>query len=90
MAKKKYLIIGQGIAGSVLALEMYHRKMDFVVVDQPKLSSSSKIAAGVVNPVVLKRLKMVQGAENFFKGKVVGFDVFNNYKINAEYSFLVG
>ncbi len=65
MAKKKYLIIGQGIAGSVLALEMYHRKMDFVVVDQPKLSSSSKIAAGVVNPVVLKRLKMVQGAENF-------------------------
>lgn len=65
MAKKKYLIVGQGIAGSVLALEMLNRNLDFVVVDKPQLSSSSKIAAGIVNPIVLKRLKMVQGADQF-------------------------
>lgn len=63
MSKKKYLIIGQGIAGSVLALEMWSRKIDFLVIDQPSLSSSSKIAAGLVNPIVLKRFKMVKDAE---------------------------
>lgn len=67
MAKKKYLIIGQGIAGSALALQMLQRKMDFLILDQPNLSSSSKVAAGLVNPIVLKRLKMVQGAEKYLE-----------------------
>lgn len=67
MNKKKYLIVGQGIAGSVLALEMLKRNLDFVVMDNPQLSTSSKIAAGLVNPIVLKRLKMVKGAEDFLK-----------------------
>ncbi|MDA9234260.1 TonB-dependent receptor plug domain-containing protein [Polaribacter sp.] len=29
-------------------------------------------------------------SEDYFKGEVYGLDVFNNYKINKEYSFLVG
>ena len=70
---KNYIILGQGIAGSVLALEMIRRGLNFKVIDHPQLSSSSKIAAGLVNPIVLKRLKMVadaekhlQHAENFY------------------------
>ena len=29
-------------------------------------------------------------SEDYFKGEVYGLDVFNNYKINSKYSFLVG
>lgn len=67
MGEKKYIIVGQGIAGSVLALEMLNRNLDFLVLDKPEFSSSSKIAAGLVNPIVLKRLKMVQGADQFLE-----------------------
>lgn len=51
-----YLIIGQGIAGSVLALSLSRAGYSVYVIDQPQLSSSSKVAAGIWNPVVFKRL----------------------------------
>ena len=56
--KTETLIVGQGLAGSVLAnaLQALHR--DFLVLDNPLLSSSSKIAAGIWNPVVFKRMTL--------------------------------
>jgi len=54
--KKDIIIVGQGIAGSVLALELLNRKKSIVVIDKPQLSASSKVAAGIWNPVVFKRL----------------------------------
>lgn len=51
-----YLIIGQGIAGSVLALSLIRAGYSVYVIDQPQLSLSSKVAAGIWNPVVFKRL----------------------------------
>jgi glycine/D-amino acid oxidase-like deaminating enzyme len=52
----KALIIGQGIAGSVLALQMIERKWEVMVVNDPSLPSSSKHAAGLWNPVSFKRV----------------------------------
>ena len=60
------IIIGQGLAGTALGLKLYERNIPFHIYDQPHLSESSKIAAGLINPVVLKRLRWVKGAEHFF------------------------
>ena len=54
--EKKVLIVGLGIAGSVLAHTFRKRKIDFSVVDSPSASQSSRIAAGIWNPIVFKRM----------------------------------
>jgi glycine oxidase len=52
----RYIIVGQGIAGTVLAHTFLKHRTPFVIIDDPKLSQASKIAAGLYNPVVFKRL----------------------------------
>lgn len=61
----KTIVIGGGIAGSVLWLKLLERGIQPTLIDKPELSSSSRIAAGVINPVVLKRLKVVSWAADF-------------------------
>lgn len=51
-----FLIVGQGIAGSVLALQLIETGYTVCVIDKPELSSSSKVAAGIWNPIVFRRL----------------------------------
>lgn len=51
-----FVIIGQGIAGSVLSLSLIKGGYKILVIDSPNLSTSSKIAAGIWNPIVFKRL----------------------------------
>ena len=65
MRKTEYLIIGQGIAGTILSYRLKKAGKSFKVIDSPALSRSSRIAAGLANPVVLKRQKWVKGAERF-------------------------
>jgi glycine oxidase len=50
------LIIGQGIAGSVLALKLLERGRSVHVVDNSHASACSVIAAGVINPITGRRL----------------------------------
>ena len=57
-----YLIVGQGIAGTLFANELLHHERDFIVID-PNLHSASKVAAGMYNPVILKRFLAVWGAQ---------------------------
>jgi glycine oxidase len=54
MKEFEYLVVGQGIAGSVMSLELLKRGKKILVIDEPALSSSSKIAAGVYNPFNFK------------------------------------
>lgn len=51
-----YIIVGQGLAGSVLAQHLLIREKQVLVVDEGKENTSSKIAAGLCNPIVFKRL----------------------------------
>jgi glycine/D-amino acid oxidase-like deaminating enzyme len=51
-----FLIIGQGIAGSTLALTLIKAGYSVCVIDKPSLSTCSSVAAGIWNPVVFKRL----------------------------------
>src|SRR3989344_121074 len=57
MSKKvDYIIVGQGLAGSILALTLLQKGKSVMVIDDAKPNTASKIAAGLYNPVVFKRL----------------------------------
>lgn len=49
------LIVGQGLAGSLLAWEMLGRRMRVVLVDNGQ-QNASQVAAGLINPVTGQRL----------------------------------
>lgn len=51
-----FIIVGQGIAGTVLAHRLEEYKQRVVVISHPSLSASSAVAAGIWNPIVFKRL----------------------------------
>ncbi len=53
--KVDYLIVGQGIAGSVMALTLERMEKSVAILSKPELSSSSIIAAGVYNPFNFRR-----------------------------------
>jgi hypothetical protein len=48
-------IIGWGLAGATLAWQLHFRNQKFVVHDSGK-NYSTRVAAGLVNPIVFKRL----------------------------------
>lgn len=50
----RILIVGQGLAGSTLAWELDKKGVDFLVVDRPLGSTASRVAAGLVNPMMGK------------------------------------
>lgn len=57
-----YLIIGQGLAGTFLAHELDKQGHSFLLIDNPQ-ANASKTAAGIYNPVVLKRFSPVWQAQ---------------------------
>jgi glycine/D-amino acid oxidase-like deaminating enzyme len=69
-----YLLVGQGIAGSVMALALMRRGKSVMVIDKPQLSSSSKIAAGVYNPFNFRQMmnnwramEMIDAAKSLYQ-----------------------
>ena len=56
MKEFDFIIVGQGLAGSVLAYSLMQENQKVLVVDEEAASSSSRVAAGLCNPVVFKRL----------------------------------
>lgn len=51
-----YLIVGQGIAGSVLASMLGMRNKSVFIIDKFSENSSSQVAAGLVNPITGRRI----------------------------------
>ena len=51
-----YLIIGQGLAGSFIALELLKRNIPCQIFDAGHAHSASRLAAGLWNPVSFKRI----------------------------------
>lgn len=51
-----YLIIGQGICGSFLSHFLQQNNCSFIVIDENKKTTSSKVASGVINPITGRRL----------------------------------
>lgn len=53
--KYDYIIVGQGIAGTMLAHFLIENKQNILVIDNHHLTASSKVAAGIVNPITGRR-----------------------------------
>lgn len=64
-ASVDFLIIGQGLAGSLLAWLLLRRGQRVMVVDNGSPSSASRVAAGLVNPVTGRRLVKTPQVDKF-------------------------
>jgi glycine/D-amino acid oxidase-like deaminating enzyme len=64
--KYDYIIVGGGIAGTVLALTLLQKNQKVLLIDQPVPDSSSRVAAGIFNPVTGKRSVLTWKAGQLF------------------------
>jgi len=72
MVDKDHLIVGWGLAGATLAWQLYFESISFHVFDS-SINHTTRSAAGIVNPIVFKRLtkgwnvdKLIPYAESFY------------------------
>lgn len=61
-----FLIIGQGLAGSALAMRCCKRRYKILVFDDPSQNRSSRVAAGLFNPVTGKNMTKTWMADDVF------------------------
>lgn len=64
--KIDYLIIGQGIAGSVLSFKLLQQGCSVMVVAKQGLTVSSEVAAGLFNPVTGRKMVKTWLADKLF------------------------
>ncbi|MDR2863217.1 MAG: FAD-binding oxidoreductase [Puniceicoccales bacterium] len=58
-----YLLAGQGVAGTFLARALIERGRRVLVVDDDQRASSSRVAAGLLNPITGMRLHLAEGTD---------------------------
>jgi len=65
MSSNEYdlLIVGQGLAGSLLAIELINRGQRLMVIDNQYNGSSTQVAAGLINPITGHRLNITESFE---------------------------
>ncbi|MCS6822731.1 MAG: FAD-binding oxidoreductase [Cytophagaceae bacterium] len=61
-----YIIVGRGIAGSLLAYLLHEQGKKILIVSNEKLKSASSVAAGLFNPVTGKRMVLTWKANILF------------------------
>ena len=61
-----YLIVGQGLAGSILAYLLIREGKKITIIDSPEFPSSSRVAAGIYNPVTGRKLVKTWLADELF------------------------
>jgi glycine/D-amino acid oxidase-like deaminating enzyme len=64
--KVDYIIVGQGLAGCAVALQLMRRRKRILVIDRPLANSSSRIAVGLFNPVTGRRVVKTWMADKIF------------------------
>lgn len=62
----EFIIVGQGLAGTCLARALELRGNSFVVINEQEKHCSSKVAAGIFNPITGKRLVKTWMADDIF------------------------
>jgi glycine/D-amino acid oxidase-like deaminating enzyme len=85
------LIVGAGLAGSTLALELEQRGGSFVLLDNQFPNSSSRIAAGLLNPIVPKGVRKTWQCNQLFPavyGYYQAWEALLNEQFIHNYPFL--
>ncbi|MCG8579431.1 MAG: FAD-dependent oxidoreductase [Bacteroidales bacterium] len=60
------LIVGQGLAGTLLSYHLMKKDIAHKVIDVLKPGSASRVAAGLINPIVVKRVTKTWQADVFY------------------------
>ncbi|UZD24283.1 NAD(P)/FAD-dependent oxidoreductase [Algoriphagus halophytocola] len=61
-----FLLIGQGLAGTALAYRLKQAGKKIKIIDQPKANNSSRVAAGLYNPVTGRKMVKTWNADKLF------------------------
>lgn len=74
MTEVDFIIVGQGLAGTVLGITLEQNGCSVFFIDKQKENSASRVAAGLYNPLVFKRLtlswmakQLIPFAESFYQ-----------------------
>lgn len=62
--KAPVLIVGQGLAGTLLARALERRGIEFAIVDAGHARAASRVGAGIINPVTGLRMVKSEGVES--------------------------
>lgn len=86
-----YLIIGQGICGTLLSWKLRSEGKNVIVIDEARPSSSSRVASGLMNPITGKRLVKTWMADVLLPAAAAAYRAFENelgVPILSEYDIL--
>ena len=62
----RFVIVGQGLAGSLMAWFLFKQGEDFVVYDPDNRQSASAVSSGIINPITGKRFLKTWLADELF------------------------
>jgi glycine/D-amino acid oxidase-like deaminating enzyme len=80
-----FIIVGSGLAGSLLANELLDTGHKILVFEDPSMKSSSMVAGGMINPVTGKYLAKTWLLEELFE---LLFDYYRNLEVQLGAKFL--
>jgi len=61
------IIVGKGLAANIVALRLQEQQLSYCIIGDPSLSNCSRIAAGLWNPIVFKRMTSSWKADELVK-----------------------
>jgi glycine/D-amino acid oxidase-like deaminating enzyme len=61
-----FILVGQGLAGTLLSHELIRQGKSVLVFDDPDQPKASAVAAGLINPVVFRRMTKSWGLDEAF------------------------
>lgn len=73
-----YLIVGQGLAGSLLAWELIQRGQTLMVLDNGSINAS-KVAGGMINPITGQRLVKSQRVDELLPAAVERYRILSDF-----------
>lgn len=69
----RLLIVGQGLAGTAVAWQLWRRGIAFRLVDRDEPVTSSKIAAGLISPITGLRLSLHEHYDTWLREAVASY-----------------
>jgi len=73
LKQQKYLIVGQGLAGSLVAWHCLRNGCNIKVVDSSQKLKASKVAAGIYQPLVFKNLHTTWNFDVYYNAMILVF-----------------
>jgi|GEM_PF-3376754 len=73
-----FLIIGQGISGTCFAWKLLENKLNFKIIDNHNQKASSKIAAGMINPIIGRNFSLSNDYKHQFQTAKLFYESINS------------